>query len=109
MSKIVLSVVGVVSSIALLVISALLAENEIINTVTATILITISAVLVLIAILYAAKIEYETSVYQCRKCNHIFKPSYGAYLFGAHTLKARYLYCPECGEKSWCIRKSDKQ
>ena len=108
MSKIVLSVVGVVSSITLLVISVLLAEANIINTVTATILITISAVLVLIGIFYAAKIDYKTSVYQCRKCNHIFKPSYDAYLFGAHTLTTRYLYCPECGEKSWCIRKSDK-
>lgn len=103
--NIILSVIGVVLSIALLVISTILAEEKIINPVTATVLIAGSVVLVLIAIFYAAKVDYETSVYECRKCGHTFKPTFKAYILGAHTLTTRCLKCPKCNEKSWCKRK----
>ena len=52
--KIILSVIGFVISTALLVISAILAEEEIINTSIAITLTAVSTVLVLIAIFYAA-------------------------------------------------------
>ncbi len=106
--QIILSVIGVVLSIALLVISAVLAEEKIINTETAIAFIAVSADLVWIAISYAAKVEYETSVYGCRKCGHTFKPTFKAYIWGAHTITTRHLKCPECSEKSWCIRKMEK-
>ena len=48
--KIILSIVGVVLSIALLVVSTILAEEKIINPATLVILIAVSAGLVLIAI-----------------------------------------------------------
>ena len=103
--KIILSVIGVVISTALLVISAILAEEEIINTASAITLTAVSAVLVLIAIFYAAKVDYETGVYECRKCGHTFKPTFKAYILGVHTLTTRHLKCPKCEEKSWCRRK----
>ncbi len=103
--KIILAIVGVVLSIALLVISTILTEEKIINTAAAIALIAVSVVLVLIAISYAAKIEYETGVYKCRKCGHTFKPTFKAYVWGAHTLTTRHLKCPECNKKSWCTRK----
>ena len=103
--KIILSVIGVVISTALLVISSILAEEEIINTAIAITLTAISTVLVLIAVFYAAKVEHETGVYECRKCGHTFKPTFKAYIWGAHTLTTRHLKCPKCEEKSWCRRK----
>ena len=106
--KIILSVIGVVLSIALLVVSTILTEDKIINPVLATVLIIISVILVFIAIFFAAKIDYETGVYECRKCGHTFKPTFKAYVWGAHTLTTRHLKCPECNEKSWCTRKKMK-
>ncbi len=107
--KIILSIVGVVLSIALLVISAILAEEKIINTATAIALIAVSVILVGIAISYAAKVDYETGVYECRKCGHIFKPTFKAYILGVHTLTTRRLKCPKCEEKSWCARRNKEE
>lgn len=107
MNKI-LSVVGLIVSLVLLIISSYLAEYKIINPIGAITLIVISLILVIISILYASKIDYETGVYKCRKCGHTFKPEFKAYIWGAHTLKTRHLKCPECKEKSWCIRKNNE-
>ena len=106
--KIIVSVIGVVLSIALLVVSTILAEEALISPATATVLIIISVILVFIAIFFAAKIDYETGVYECRKCGHIFRPTFKAYILGMHTLTTRHLKCPECNEKSWCTRKKMK-
>ena len=103
--NIILSVIGVVLSIALLVVSTILAEEKIINTATAVVLIAVSVVLVWIAISYAAKVDYGTGVYVCRKCGHTFKPTFKAYILGMHTLTTRHLTCPKCNEKSWSTRK----
>lgn len=106
--KIILSVIGVVISTALLVISAILAEEVLISSVSAVVLTTISVILVFAAILFAAKVDYETGVFECKKCGHTFKPTFKAYLWGAHTFSARRLKCPKCEEKSWCKRKTMK-
>ncbi len=106
--KIILSIIGIVLSVSLLVVSTILAEEKIINPVTAAVLIAVSVILVWIAIFYAAKIDYETGVYVCRKCGHTFKPTFKAYILGMHTLTTRHLKCPECNEKSWCTRKKMK-
>ena len=104
--KITVSIIGVVLSIALLAVSTILAEEALISPATATVLIIISVILVFIAIFFAAKVDYETGVYKCRKCGHTFKPTFRAYVWGAHTLTTRHLKCPECNEKSWCKRKT---
>lgn len=106
--KIILSIFGVVLSIALLAVSAVLAEEKVINPATAIAFIAVSVILVWIAISYAAKVDYETGVYECRKCGHTFKPTFKAYIWGAHTLTTRCLKCPKCEEKSWCKRKNIK-
>ena len=106
--RIILSVIGAILSITFLVVSTILAEEKIINTATAVVLIAVSVVLVWIAISYAAKVDYETGVYECRKCGHTFKPTFKAYILGVHTLTTRHLKCPECKEKSWCTRKKMK-
>lgn len=103
--KIVLSVIGVVVSTALLIVSAVLAENAVISLIFAIVLTIVSVILVFVAIFFAAKVEYETSVYECRKCGHVFTPTFKAYIWGAHSLTTRHLKCPSCEEKSWCKRK----
>lgn len=107
-AKIILSVIGVAISTALLVISAIFVEEELISPVLATAFVSISVLLVIAAISFAAKADYETGIYKCRKCGNTFKPTFGAYLLGAHTLTARHLKCPKCEEKSWCKRKTEK-
>ena len=57
--KIIFSVVGVIVSLALLIASTILAENKIINPTSAIILISVSAIIVLVAIFYAAKNAVE--------------------------------------------------
>ena len=106
--KIIISVIGVVFSIALLGISSVLAEEKIINSAIAITLTAVSAVLVLIAVFYAAKVDYEIGVYECRKCGHTFKPTFKSYIIGVHSLTTRHLKCPKCEEKSWCRRKIDQ-
>ena len=103
--KIIISVIGVVISITLLATSSILAEEKIITPAIASTLTAVSAVLVVISVFYAAKVEHETGVYECRKCGHIFKPTFKAYILGVHTLTTRHLKCPKCEEKSWCRRK----
>lgn len=100
--KIVLSILGVVLSLILLVVSSYLVENEMIGPEFAIALTVVSSILVLAAIFYAAKIEYQTGIYECRKCGHTFKPTFKEYLMGSHTLTTRRLKCPKCKEKSWC-------
>jgi DNA-directed RNA polymerase subunit RPC12/RpoP len=106
--KIIISVIGVAISITLLAISSILAEEKIINPAIAITLTAVSTVLVLIAIFYAAKVDYETGVYECRKCGHTFKPTFKAYILGVHSLTTRHLKCPKCEDKSWCRRKMDQ-
>lgn len=107
-AKIILSVIGVVISMTLLVTGSILAEEAIISSALATVIIIISVILVFVAIFFAAKVDYETGVYECRKCGNVFKPTFKAYLWGAHTLTTRRLKCPKCEKKSWCKRKIAK-
>ena len=106
--KIIISVIGVSISITLLAISSILVEEKIITPAIAITLTAVSTVLVLISVFYAAKVEHETGVYECRKCGHTFKPTFKAYIWGVHTLTTRCLKCPKCEEKSWCRRKMAK-
>ncbi len=105
-NKFILSIIGVVASIALLVVTAILAEEAVISAASAVVLTVVSVILIFVAILFAAKTDYETGVYECRNCGHIFKPTFKAYILGAHTLTTRFLKCPECGKTTWCKRRS---
>ncbi len=103
--KIIISVISVAISISLLAVSSVLAEEQIITPATAIALIVLSTVLLFITIFYAAKVDYSTGAYECRKCGHTFKPTFRAYILGMHTLTTRYLKCPKCEAKSFCRRK----
>lgn len=103
-----LAIIGFVLSVVFLVISAILTENKIIDSTDAVVYVSVSAILVLVSVFCIAKNDYNCGVYVCRHCSHTFKPTFKAYLFGAHTITRRYLKCPKCGDKTWCIRKRVK-
>ena len=68
-------------------------------------LIVIGAVVILTGIGVAVALEITCGAFECRKCGHRFVPSVGAYLMGAHTATTRFLKCPKCGKRSWCLRR----
>lgn len=103
--KITLSFFIVLVGLFLLVESILL--TEIMNIESALVLIVFAAVIFILSIIIAVIIDYSAGSYECKKCDHTFKPTLKAYIMGAHTLKTRYLKCPECGRKSFCKRKTD--
>ena len=104
--KMILSAIGFIASVTLLVVTVMLAEEAIIDAFLAVVLTVISVILVLVAIYYLAKVDYETGVYKCRNCGHTFKPTFNAYILGMHTLTTRYLKCSECGKSTWCRRRN---
>ncbi|MBQ8375141.1 MAG: helix-turn-helix transcriptional regulator [Clostridia bacterium] len=53
----------------------------------------------------AATLEMTSGAFECAKCGERFIPTAGAYIMGMHTITRRYLKCPKCGKKSWCIRR----
>ena len=107
-NKVKTAIVLFVLSASLLVTVAVLAEENMVPASLAVVLTVVSMLFVIASVLFAAKVDYETGVYECRKCGHKFKPTFSEYFWGMHTLKKRYLTCHECGEKTWCLRKGVK-
>lgn len=68
-------------------------------------LVALSSITFVIALTAAMLLDYGAGVYECKKCGQKFKPTFRAYVFGAHTLTRRYLKCPHCKEKSFCKRR----
>lgn len=58
-----------------------------------------------IAIFAATALDYSVGDYECRSCGHRFVPTFGAYIWGIHTMTTRHLKCPKCGKKSFCKRR----
>ena len=49
----------------------------------------------------ASVFDYKTTMYQCKKCQTLHKPSVMQYVTGMHTPGKRLLKCPKCGEVGW--------
>ncbi len=64
----------------------------------------ITFILFIVGIAFALKIETETGYYLCRKCKYRFVPSFFQVFFAMHNATTRYLKCPECNKRSWCIK-----
>ncbi|MBR5507430.1 MAG: hypothetical protein IKV88_05225 [Clostridia bacterium] len=103
-TKVVLSFIFMFLSLVLIIAVSLLVESEIINPQYSPACIIICVVLAIISAFYFGKIDYDTSIYRCRNCGNEFNPTLKAYMLSSHTINSRRLKCPECGEKSWCIR-----
>lgn len=53
-------------------------------------------------------VAVNTEIFECDKCGEKFVPSLSAYILGPHTFRRRYLKCPHCGKKSWCLSRIRK-
>ena len=103
LTKILLSVCILLISLILIVISASLFEFLPIDR--SILLVVLSSITFVIALVVAVLMDYSAGDYECKKCGRRFKPTIGAYVWGAHTLTTRYLNCPHCNEKSFCKRR----
>ncbi|MCL2361760.1 MAG: MerR family transcriptional regulator [Defluviitaleaceae bacterium] len=45
----------------------------------------------------------------CPKCNSVFKPSLWRTFFSVGDNKVRFMTCPECGHKDWCVLRKQTQ
>ena len=45
----------------------------------------------------------------CPKCQSIFKPSLRRAFFSTGSNKVRWMVCPECGHKDWCVLQKQKR
>ncbi len=99
--KIVISTIScilvILSSLALILISALFITQIwlkfVVIGIALTVVIADIAVILLVAV--------STEIYECEKCGKKFVPTLTAYILAPHTLKRRYLKCPHCGKKRW--------
>ena len=102
LTKILLSVCILLISLILIMISVALFEFLTIDF--SILLVVLSSITFIIALIAAILLDYSSGDYECKKCGQRFKPTLGAYVWGAHTLTTRYLKCPHCRKKSFCKR-----
>lgn len=50
----------------------------------------------------------KDNVFVCPKCNSVFKPSLLRAFFTTGDHKVRWIVCPECGHKDWCVLRNQK-
>ncbi len=108
-NKFILIIASIVIILAVLVFVAFLTDNGFISEGISTVIAFILTAFLFVLCFFAGMLEYKTSVYECRNCKHIFKPTKSEYIWGPHSLSTRYLKCPECNKKTWCKRKIDPQ
>lgn len=94
--------ITVLSSCILVMVSGLSTEF---TTLTRIGLIVSAVVIIICGIACAVALEFDAGKYECRKCGHKFVPTVTEYVNAAHTITRRHLKCPNCGKKSWCIRR----
>ena len=48
-------------------------------------------------------------VFICPKCDSVFKPSLRRAFFSTGNYKVRWMTCPECGNKDWCVLRKQEE
>lgn len=75
---------------------------------TRIVLIVIGLVALVLGIIPTCILDKDAGYYECKHCGHRFVPSFGAYIFGIHTLTTRHLKCTKCGKRSFCKKRLTK-
>ena len=50
---------------------------------------------------FMLKIEQTSGYYKCKRCGHVYVPTYASVFIAPHSGWTRYMKCPECHKKSW--------
>jgi len=84
----------------------LIASIIIVNTIQmeewkSAVIVLTSLIPLLIATPFALKIEQKAGYYECKKCGHIYVPTYNSVFWAMHMSRTRYMKCPNCGKWSW--------
>ena len=58
--------------------------------------------------LLISSFQLKDKVFICPKCNSVFKPSLRRAFFSTGDHKVRWMTCPECGHKDWCVLQKQK-
>jgi len=93
-------VIGVLVSVVLLA-SVLLASLLELPTLLRIVIIGFGAVIFLIGVFFAMKIEQNAGYYECAKCHYKHVPTFAQISFAMHMGRTRYMKCPHCGKRSW--------
>lgn len=72
-------------------------------------LILFAIILFIASVILLCALSNSMGNFQCKHCGHKFTPTLSAFVWGAHTLKKRYLKCPCCLKKSFCTYISYKE
>lgn len=64
-------------------------------------LILIGTAPLLFACPFMLKIEQTSGYYKCKRCGHVYVPTYASVFMAPHSGWTRYMKCPECHKKSW--------
>jgi len=51
----------------------------------------------------ASVFQLKDTVLICPKCDSVFKPSLRRAFFSTGSHKVRWMTCPQCGHKDWCV------
>ena len=51
----------------------------------------------------------KDAVFICPQCDSVFKPSLRKAFFSTGNYDVRWIACPECGQKNWCVLRKQKQ
>lgn len=64
-------------------------------------LIAAGFVLLIVACLFALRIEQVAGFYECAKCHHKYVPTFKSVNLAPHMGRTRKMKCPKCGKRSW--------
>ena len=59
--------------------------------------------------IFISVFRLKDTMFICPKCDSVFKPSLKRAFFSTGNHKVRWMTCPECGHKNWCILREQKQ
>lgn len=65
-------------------------------------LIAVACLVLTCGLMTVTYVDCKVGYYHCDHCGKDFVPGYAAYFLGFHTVRYRFLRCPDCGKHSYC-------
>lgn len=103
-------IVGIIATITFLtLILVVCMYTDAIETPVKITLVAIACVIFAVGMYVVMQGERTIGYYKCKKCGETFVPGFIQYTMGMHVFTTRWLKCPCCGKKSWCIKIMSKE